>query len=95
MENAKPKFGISDHSPIDVATALHSYSRDMRAYYEMEHGRLVGKLDEATDDSETAQIKKQLEAVNQKMAYFHVINNAASTVDIVMHTASMIKEFKE
>ncbi|MEL6161703.1 MAG: hypothetical protein AAGJ95_01425 [Cyanobacteria bacterium J06554_11] len=95
MENAKPKFGISDHSPLDVATALHSYSRDMRAYYEMEHGRLVGKLDESTDDAEMAQIKKELEAVNQKMSYFHVINNAASTVDIVMHTAAMVKECKK
>ncbi|MEL6490163.1 MAG: hypothetical protein AAFQ95_09385 [Cyanobacteria bacterium J06621_3] len=95
MENSKPQFGISEHSPIMIATALHSYSRDMRAYYEMEHGHLLGRLDEAEDETEVAQLKEKLNIVNQKMSYFHVINNAASTVDIIMHTSLMVEECKQ
>ncbi|MEM6868739.1 MAG: hypothetical protein AAF528_10200 [Cyanobacteria bacterium P01_C01_bin.121] len=95
MKNTKPEFGISDHSPVDIATALHCYSRDMRAYYEMEHGSLVGQLDEATDDAEVMKINQKLASVNQKMSYFHVINNAASTVDLIMHTPLMVEECKQ
>ncbi|MEO1124330.1 MAG: hypothetical protein AAFW84_28370 [Cyanobacteria bacterium J06635_15] len=94
MENTKPKFGIPDHSPIAVATALHSFSRDMQSYYKIAHGQLLSKLDKVSDESELSQIKAELQAVNQKIEYFHVLNNAASIVDIVLHSPGMIEELR-
>jgi hypothetical protein len=78
MENKKPLFGISNASPIEVATALHSFSRDMQSYYKIAHGQLLSKLDQTEDETELATIKAELQTVNQKMEYFHVLNNAAS-----------------
>ncbi len=92
MDVTKPKFGIQDHSLIEVATMLHSYSRDMQSYYKIAQGHLLGKLDEVTDEAELSTIKADLKIINQKMEYFHVLNNAASIVDILMHSPIMIEE---
>ena len=92
MENAKPKFGISDHSPVDVASSLHSYSRGMQSYYAMKRGQLISQLDEATDDAAVMQIEKDLEVVERKMEYFHVLNNATSTAEIILQSPLMISE---
>jgi hypothetical protein len=94
MDNKKPLFGISNASPIEVATALHSFSRDMQSYYKIAHGQLLSKLDQTEDESELTNIKAELQAVNQKMEYFHVLNNAASIVNTVLHSPAMIQEFR-
>ncbi|MEL6489981.1 MAG: hypothetical protein AAFV85_13985 [Cyanobacteria bacterium J06634_6] len=92
MEHSKPNFCIPDHSLVEVATALHTYSRDMQSYYKIMQGQLLGKLDEATDEAELSAITTDLKAINQKMEYFHVLNNAASIVDILMHSPIMMEE---
>lgn len=92
MEITKPKFRIQDCSLIELSTALHSYSRDMQSYYKMAQGHLVGKLDEVTDEAELSEIKTDLQNINQKMEYFHVLNNATSIVDILLHSPIMLEE---
>lgn len=92
MDVKKPEFGIQDHSLVEVATALHCYSRDMQSYYKMAQGYLLGQLDEATDETKLSAIKTDLRTINQKMEYFHVLNNATSIVDILMHSAVMLEE---
>lgn len=92
MEHTKPKFCIQEHSLVEVATALHDYSRDMQSYYKILRGQLLGQLDEATDELGLAEIKTSLQVINQKMEYFHVLNNAASIVDILMHSPIMLEE---
>lgn len=94
MEIQKPSFGLGDCSPIAAATALHSFSRDMQSYYKVARGRLLSRLDQANDDEELSQIKADLKTVNQKIEYFHVLNNAASTVDTLLHTQLLIEEFR-
>ena len=94
MENAKPKFGLSDYSPIQVASALHAYSRDMQSYYKIERGHLLSKLDAISDEAELTQIKAALQLIDQKMEYFHILNNAASTVDAVLHSPSVVADLK-
>lgn len=94
MECVKPTFGIKDHSLIEVATSLHAYSRDMQSYYKMVRGQILEKLDEITDEAELTKIKADLQTINQKMEYFHVLNNAASIVDILTHSPIMLEELK-
>jgi hypothetical protein len=94
MENKKPLFDISNASPIEVATALHSFSRDMQSYYKIAHGQLLSKLDQTEDETELANIKAELQTVNQKMEYFHVLNNAASIANTVLHSPAMIEELR-
>ncbi|MEM1367839.1 MAG: hypothetical protein AAGG02_07435 [Cyanobacteria bacterium P01_H01_bin.15] len=91
MEIKKPLFGL-DVSPIDAATELHSFSRDMQSYYNVVHGHLIGKLDRCEDSAELSKLKAELQVVNQKLAYFKVLNNAASTANVVLHTPDMIEE---
>ncbi|NJM97933.1 MAG: hypothetical protein HC800_12970 [Phormidesmis sp. RL_2_1] len=93
MEAKKPAFGLKDCSPIEVASAMHSFSRDMQSYYKMVHGQLIDQLDEITDESELSKLKTDLQDVNQKMEYFHVLNNAASIVATLAHSPVMLEEF--
>ncbi|MEM8805895.1 MAG: hypothetical protein AAGF01_07705 [Cyanobacteria bacterium P01_G01_bin.38] len=95
MENKKPKFGIQNHSPNEVATALHSFSRDMQSYYKVTHGQLLSRLDEVNDEEELSCIKAELQNVNLRIEYFHVLNNAASIVDVVLHSPIMIEEVRD
>ena len=92
MEYTKPTVDIKDHSLSEVATALHAYSRDMQSYYKILQGDLLGELDGAADDTKLSDIKTNLKAINHKMEYFHVLNNAASIIDILMHSPIMIEE---
>lgn len=88
----KPEFELQNYSPIAVATALHSFSRDMQSYCKILHGNLISQLDQVNDEAELANIQTELKAVNQKLEYFHVLNNAASTVDTLLHMPVMIEE---
>lgn len=94
MDNQKPSFGLENCSPIAAATALHSFSRDMQSHYKIVRGQLISKLDLINDEAELAKLKTELQTVNQKIEYFHVLNNAASTVDTILHTQLMIEEFR-
>lgn len=95
MEHIKPKFNLQpDSSPIAVASALHSFSRDMQSYYKVARGDLLSKLDVVEDPAEFSRIKAELLKVNQKIEYFHVLNNAASTVDIILHSPILLEELR-
>ncbi|MGF1459854.1 MAG: hypothetical protein ACFBSG_12610 [Leptolyngbyaceae cyanobacterium] len=95
MENKKPVFGIADYSPIEISSALHSFSRDMQSYYKMAQGHLLGKLDHTEDEAELTQLKAELQAVHQKIEYFHMLNNAASICSTVLHTPLLVEEFRQ
>lgn len=95
MENQKPIFGIENHSPIEIASELHSFSRDMQSYYKMAQGHLLGQLDQIEDDQELTRIKVELQQIQQKIEYFHVLNNAASICSTVLHSPVMIEEFRK
>ncbi|HIK46638.1 MAG TPA: hypothetical protein IGR64_17445 [Leptolyngbyaceae cyanobacterium M65_K2018_010] len=94
MENKKPLFGIQGHSPINTVTELHSFCRDMQSYYQIARGDLLGKLEKAEGEEES-RLHQELEALNRKIDYFHVLNNAVSIADTVFHTPEMIAEFRD
>jgi multidrug resistance efflux pump len=94
MENKKPKFAITDHSLQSIVTELHNYFRDLQSYYNIAKGALVSKLDNTTDQATVDQLQAELKAINEKLLYFHVLNNSISTVDTVVHTSKMIDELK-
>ncbi|HEY9879956.1 MAG TPA: hypothetical protein V6D29_15990 [Leptolyngbyaceae cyanobacterium] len=94
MENKKPVFGISGTTPISTVTELHAYFRDMQSYYKVAQGQLLGRIETSADAAEADRFKAELQAINQKIEYFHVLNNAASIADTVLHTQAMIDEFR-
>jgi len=94
MINRKPVFGLDGCSPIEASSALHSYSRDMQAYYKVVQGQLLSQLHQVEEGEELTRIKTALQEVNQKLDYFHVLNNAASIVSTVFHTHTMINEVR-
>ncbi|WP_041933093.1 hypothetical protein [Gloeothece verrucosa] len=92
MENKKPEFAYQDISVISVVSELHNYFRDLHSYYQIAKGNLLGRLEAAQEKAENQQLKQELEELNKKIAYFHVLNNSISTVDVVLHTPDMISE---
>lgn len=94
MENKKPVFGIPEASPIAVVTELHAFFRDMQSYYKIAQGQFLGKLETTQDADESAQIKAKLQDISRKVEYFHVLNNALSIADTVLHSPDMIDEFR-
>ncbi|MEM1310231.1 MAG: hypothetical protein AAF722_04275 [Cyanobacteria bacterium P01_C01_bin.70] len=66
----------------------------MQSYYKMAQGHLLGKLDHTEDEGELAVIKAELQAIHQKIEYFHVLNNAASICSTIMHTPLLVEEFR-
>jgi hypothetical protein len=93
MENQKPEFALKDRSPISVATELHSYFRDLESYYKIAQGQTLGLLEATHDEAKKQELKLKLQEINEKVNFFHVINNAISIVDTVLHTKEMIAEF--
>ena len=94
MENKKPELAIADQSVLALVTELHNYFRDMQSYYKISHGSLLSRLESTTDSATSEALHEEIKEVNEKMAFFHVLNNAISTVDTVLHTEKMIEEFK-
>ena len=94
MENKKPEFAIAAHSLQSIVTELHNYFRDLQSYYNIAKGSLVSQLDHATDEAKIEQLQNEIKLVNEKLLYFHVLNNSISTVDTVVHTPKMIEELK-
>ncbi len=94
MENKRPDFAIQDHSALSLVTELHAYFRDLQSFYKISRGLLLSELESNTDENKVASLHQSIEEVNRKLTFFHVINNSISTVDTVLHTDTMIDEFK-
>ena len=93
MNLHKPEFSPDSSSIINTVSGLHSYFRDFQSYYKVLKGQLLSKLEVTEDELQTQELKQQLHDVNEKIKYFHVLNNSISTVDVVLQTEAMIKEF--
>jgi hypothetical protein len=94
MENKKPQFAIVDRSVIAIATELHNHFRDMQSYYKIAHGEILSQLEACTDEAQSRVLSEKMQEINEKITFFHVLNNAISTVDTILHTDKMIEEFK-
>jgi hypothetical protein len=94
MENKKPEFSITaqDQSVISLITELHNYFRDLQSYYKIARGKLHDELDATLDETKAEALRQELKEVSHKMEYFHVLNNAISTVDVIVHTEVMVSE---
>lgn len=94
MENKKPEFAFSDLSVISLVSELHNHFRDLHSYYQIAKGQIIGRLETTQNEAEHQKLKQELEEINNKISYFHVLNNSISTVDVVLHSQDMISEFK-
>ena len=94
MENKRPEFAIADHSVLSIVTEMHNYFRDLHSYYKRAKGDLVSRLEATSDEAKIKELQEQLYEVNEKITFFHVLNNSISTVDTVLHTEQMIAEFR-
>ena len=93
MEQSKPQFPIQNHSVISLVTELHGYFRNLQSYYKVIHGEILDQLETETDAAKTEELKQTLREINLKIDFFHVLNNAISITDTVLHTEKMIEEF--
>ncbi|MDJ0577367.1 MAG: hypothetical protein QNJ65_19675 [Xenococcaceae cyanobacterium MO_234.B1] len=93
MNPSKPQFSADTSSIINTVSGLHSYFRDVLSYYQVIQGKLISDLEATDDEAQIQALKPKLQEVNEKINYFHVLNNSISSVDVVMHTEAMIKEF--
>ena len=93
MENKKPELGLNQ-SVISVISELHSYFRNLQSYYKITKGELLSQLESENDPQKQEQLQTKLKVIDQKIDYFHVLNNAVSIADVVVHTEEMVKEFK-
>lgn len=91
MENKKPECNL-DTSVISVVSELHSYFRDLQSYYKIAKGEVMSDIEACNDSEKSAQLQTDLKEINRKIDYFHVLNNAISTADVILHTEEMIKE---
>lgn len=94
MENKKPVFSIThqDQSVVSLITELHNYFRDLQSYYKIAHGKLHNELETTTDQARIDELHHELKELHQKMEYFHVLNNAISTVNVIVHTETIVSE---
>lgn len=86
---------MSEHSVMEIATEMHNYFRDLQSYYTLAKGSLISQMESVSDDRQLKSLENQLHEIEEKLLYFHVLNNSISTVDTVLHTSKMIKEFKD
>ncbi len=93
MENKKPEFAIQEHSVLSIATEMHNHFRDLQSYYKIAKGNVVSQLESTNDEAKVEELHKQMRDIEEKITFFHVLNNAISTVDTVLHTEKMIAEF--
>ncbi|MDJ0844121.1 hypothetical protein [Crocosphaera sp.] len=93
MENKRPEFAIQEHSVLSIATEMHNHFRDLQSYYKIAKGNLMSQLESMNDEAQMTEIQDKLREIEEKITFFHVLNNAISTVDTVLHTEKMIAEF--
>ncbi len=94
MTYSKPEYSSAGSSVINTVTSLHSYFRNMQSYYKVLQGKILSDLEITEDELQIKELKQKLQDVNTKINYFHVLNNSISTVDVVLHTETMIEEFR-
>lgn len=94
MENKKPEFTIiaQDQSVISLITELHNYFRDLQSYYKIACGKLHDQLEVTSDQAKIDELRQEFKEFCEKMEYFHILNNAMSTVDVIVHTETMVSE---
>ena len=93
MNPSKPEFSVDTSSILSTVTELHSYFRNLQSYYKVIKGKLLDELEATEDELKAQTLKQKLNDVNEKINYFHVLNNSISTIDVVLHTEVMIQEF--
>lgn len=91
MENKKPECNL-ETPVISVVSELHSYFRDLQSYYKIAKGEMMSKIEACNDKEKEQELHLELKQINRKIDYFHVLNNAISTVDVILHTEEMIAE---
>ena len=94
MNCTKPVFSPDSSSLICTVTALHSYFRNLQAYYKVLHGQVLSELEYTDKPEKIGCLKMKLDDINRKLKYIHVLNNSASTVDEVVHLEEMLNEFR-
>jgi hypothetical protein len=94
MNHTKPVFSSDNSSVICTVTALHSYFRNLQAYYKVLYGQVLSELEYTSKPEKVGCLKIQLSDINRKLKYIHVLNNSASTVDEVVHLEEMLNEFR-
>jgi hypothetical protein len=94
MENKKPEFGL-EHSVISIVSELHSYFRDLQSYYKIAQADIVSKLESTQDKQKQEELQAKFKKIKEKIDYFHVLNDAISIADVVLHTEGMIEELGE
>jgi hypothetical protein len=95
MYNKKPEFAIANPSVLEIVTELHNYFRDLQSYYKIAYGEAASQLEASTDSHEHQALLDKIKQIDEKMTLFHVLNNSISTVSTLMHTDTMIEEFKK
>lgn len=93
MDCHKPVFSTSDSSVISTVRELHSYFRDLQAYYKVLKGQIISELEYNERPETIGELKTKLQEINRKLRYIHILNNSASTVDEVVHLAEIREEF--
>lgn len=82
MENKRPELNLENQSVIS------------QYYYKIAHGEIISELEATNDKNKTEELKAKLAEVKQKIDFFHVLNNAVSIADTVLHNEIMIDEFR-
>ena len=93
MNPSKLSFSDDPSSIVSTVTELHSYFRNLQSRYKVLQGKMLSELEATDDEAQTKVLQQKLHEVSEKIDYFHVLNNSISTVDVVLHTEAMIKEF--
>ena len=93
MDCPKPVFSTSDTSVVSTVRELHSYFRNLQAYYKVLKGQVISKIEYSEDSEIVDDLNSQLCEIDRKLRYIHILNNSASTVDEVIHLVEIKDEF--
>ena len=94
MDNKKPEFSVNDQPVISLVTELHSHFRDLQSYYEISKGDILSQSEKATDPEKIQHLEEELKVVNDKINDFRILGHALSIASTLLHSDSMIAEFK-
>lgn len=95
MENQKPQWLMTEEPILSIATEMHNYFRNLQSYYKIAKGNLISQIESSSDEKQIKKLEQKLREIEEKITLFHVLNNSISTVDTVLHTPSMVTEFKK
>lgn len=95
MDCQKPVFSTKERATIgSVVSALHRYFRDLQSYYKILKGQMISEMEYSDIPERTEELKHELQEIERKLKYIHVLNNSASTVDEIVHLEEMASEFR-